>query len=163
MTCVPLIGSTKGATFSEVLVAMTLLLIGLMGAVEAFHVAHKGIGRSLLASRALAMAESRLEAKRALRWDQLLTDDLDYDGVAELVMHDDGSGGDRLAGDGVFSAMSEQNGIHLTWTVTPNRSVPLSQTGYVLIDVRASYRSDQGDQEVRLATIRANPAFAGAP
>ena len=163
MSAVSLLDSIKGATFSEVLVAMTLLLIGLMGAVEAFHVAHTGIGRGLLASRALAMAESRLEAKRAVRWDQLLTDDLDHDGVAELVMRDDGSGGDRLAGDGVFSATSQQNGIHLIWTVTPNRSGPFSKSGYVLIDVRASYPSDQGEQEIRLATIRANPALAGTP
>jgi len=53
----PYIDSKTGATFSEVLVAMTLTFIGLMGAMEAFHAAGKSIGQGMHASRALAMAE----------------------------------------------------------------------------------------------------------
>jgi hypothetical protein len=54
-------------------------------------------------------------------------------------MHDDGTGGDVLAGDGVYSGSWDQDGVHLTWTVTPSHSGSLSASGHVLIDARAVY------------------------
>jgi hypothetical protein len=154
--------SMSGATFSEVLVAMALTWAGLLGAMGAFHAAQQSIGQGVLATRAMGLAESRLEAKRAAPWAQLLVDDLDDDGVPELVMHDDGTGGDRAAGDGVYSALSEQNGVTLIWTVAPNRPQSLASSGYVLIEARARYRSGTAEHEVRLATLRANPVLAGS-
>ena len=85
-----------GATFSEVIVAMALTSVGVIGAMGAFEAAAKSLGRDALAARALSMAESRLEAKRAAPWGQLLGDDLDHDGVMDVPMHDDGAGGDRI-------------------------------------------------------------------
>ena len=54
-----------GASFSEVLVAMVLTLIGLAGAMGAFQAAERSLRTGTLATRALAMAASRIEAKRA--------------------------------------------------------------------------------------------------
>lgn len=156
------LNSTKGATFSEVMVAMGLTYIGLMGAMGAFHVAEKAIVQGMLASRALSMAESRLEAKRSVQWEQLLMDDLDHDGIPEIVMHDDGVGVDRAAGDGIYSAQWARNGVVLTWTVAPNHGGRLSESGFAVFEARATYRSDNGEHEVRLATVRANPVFAGS-
>ena len=154
--------SSRGATFSEVLVAMALTLIGLTGAMGAFHAAGRSIGHGTLATRALAAAESRIEAKRSVRWELLLTDDFDHDGVPEMLMHDDGASGDRAAGDGIYSAAREQEGVLLTWTVAPNRAGSLQDSGYALIEARASYMTESGEHEVRLATVRANPTFAGS-
>jgi hypothetical protein len=154
--------SSKGATFSEVLVALALTLIGVMGAMGAFQAAGRSIMQGMLATRALAMAESRLEAKRSVRWDRLLMDDLDHDGVPEILMHDDGANGDRAAGDGIYSAAWEQAGVLLTWTVAPNRPGNLSSSGFVVLEARASYESGSGSQEVRVATVRANPMYAGS-
>jgi hypothetical protein len=162
MTLPPYVNSKTGATFSEVLVAMALTFIGLMGAMEAFHAAGKSIGQGTSATRARAMVESRLEAKRSVRWEQLLMDDLDHDGVPELLMHDDGTDGDRTAGDGIYSAMWAGDGVVLTWTVAPNRASTLSESGFAVIEARASYRSANGEKEVRLTTLRANPVFAGS-
>lgn len=162
MTRVRYLDSAAGATFSEVLVAMGLSFIGLMSAMGAFHAADKTIAQSILASRALAMAESRLEAKRSVRWEQLLMDDLDQDGIPETLMRDDGAGGDRAAGDGAYSARWELNGVVLTWTVAPNHAGRLSESGFAVIEARAAYRSDNEEHEVRLATVRANPVFAGS-
>jgi len=92
-----------GASFAEVLVAMALTLIGLVGAMGAFQATERSLRTGTLAARALAMAESRIEAKRSARWDRLFLDDLNHDGVQDLVMRDDGAGGDVLAGDGVYS------------------------------------------------------------
>ena len=109
-----------GASFAEVLVAMTLTLIGLVGAMGAFQAAERSIRIGTVATRALAMAESRIEAKRSVRWDRLLLDDLNHDGASDLVMHDDGVAGDVLAGDGVYSGSWDQDGVRLIWMVTPS-------------------------------------------
>jgi hypothetical protein len=108
------------------------------------------------------MAESRIEAKRSVLWDRLLLDDLNYDGVSDLVMRDDGAGGDMLAGDGVYSGSWDQDGIHLIWTVTPSRSGSLSESGHVFLEARAVYPDGAGQREVRIGTLRANPAFVGS-
>jgi len=158
----PFFESSKGATFSEVLVALVLTLIGVAGAMGAFQAAGRSITQGTLATRALAMAESRLEAKRSMRWDRLLMDDLNHDGVPEILMHDDGVSGDRVAGDGIYSAAWEQAGVLLTWTVAPNRLGSLSNSGFVVLEARASYESGSGPQEVRVVTVRANPMFAGS-
>lgn len=162
MTVKNLLTSTTGTSFSEVLVAMALMLSGLMGAMGAFHTVERSIGKGILAMRALAMAESRIEAKRSVRWEQLLIDDLDHDGAPEVVMRDDGTNGDLAAGDGIYSAAQEQDGILLTWSVTPSRSGHLSRSGFAIIEARASYMWSNGRHEVRLATIRANPSFIGS-
>jgi hypothetical protein len=151
-----------GASFSEVLVAMTLTMIGLVGAMGAFQAAERSFRTGALATRAQAMAESRIEAKRSVRWDRLLLDDLNYDGVPDLVMHDDGAGGDVLAGDGVYSGRLDQGGVQLIWTVTPSRSGSLSASGHVLIEARAVYAAGEGQREVRIGTLRANPVFVGS-
>jgi hypothetical protein len=151
-----------GAGFAEVLVAMALTLTGLAGAVGAFQAAERSLRTGTLATRALAMAESRIEAKRAVRWDRLLLDDLNHDGVPDLVMRDDGAGGDVLAGDGVYSGSSDQDGVHLIWTVTPSRSGSLSASGHVFLEARAVYAAGAVPREVRVGTLRANPRFIGS-
>ena len=150
-----------GASFAEVLVAMTLTLIGLVGAMGAFQAAERSIRVGTLATRALAMAESRIEAKRSVRWDRLLLDDLNHDGASDLVMHDDGLAGDALAGDGVYSGSWDQDGVRLIWTVTPSRAGSLSGSGHVLIEARAVYAAGESQREVRVGTLRANPLFVG--
>lgn len=151
-----------GASFAEVLVAMALTLVGLAGAMGAFQAGERSLRMGTLATRALAMAESRIEAKRSARWDRLMLDDLNHDGVPDLVMRDDGAGGDVLAGDGVYSGSWDQDGVHLIWTVTPSRSGSLSASGYVLVEARAAYGAGEGLREVRVGTLRANPVFIGS-
>jgi hypothetical protein len=151
----------NGATFSEVLVAMALTSVGVMGAMGAFLAAERSLSRDTLATRALAMAESRLEAKRAASWEQLLVDDLDHDGLPDVTMHDDGTRGDRTAGDGIYSANWEQQGVTLIWTIRSNHAGSLASSGAIVIEARGVYRASTGEREIRLVTLRANPAFAG--
>jgi len=153
--------SITGATFSEVMVALALTSVGLVTTMGAFQAAHQQFGHGILATRAMQLAESRLEAKRAVRWEQLLMEDLDENGLPKSFMHDDGSAGDHVAGDGIYSASSEQDGVTLIWTVAPNQGGNLALSGYVLIEARANYRSRYGDHELRVATIRANTVLAG--
>ncbi len=152
----------RGVSFAEVLVAMALTLTGLVSAIGAFQAAERSFRTGTLATRALATAESRLEAKRAARWDRLFLDDLNHDGVPDLVMRDDGAGGDAMAGDGVYSGCWDQDGVQLIWTVTPSHSGSLSASGHVLIEARAVYKTGENQREVRVGTLRANPVFAGS-
>lgn len=151
-----------GASFAEVLVAMALTFIGLVGAMGAFEAAERSFRTDMLAARALAMAESRIEAKRSARWDRLLLDDLNHDGIMDLVMRDDGVGGDAMAGDGVYSGSWEQDGVRLIWTVTPSRLGSLPASGYVFLEARAVYIAATGQREVQVGTLRANPVFVGS-
>jgi hypothetical protein len=150
----------RGSTFSEVMVAMALTSVGVMGTMGAFEAADKSLRQDALAARALSMAESRLEAKRAVPWGQLLADDLDHDGVSDMTMHDDGIDGDRLAGDGIYSARVERQGVTVVWTAAFPHSDGPAGAGAVLIEARGMYAANGGDREIRLATLRANPAFA---
>ena len=154
-------GSHEGFTFAEVMVAMAITSIALVGAVATFHVAEQQFQQGILASRALAMAESRIDAKRSARWDRLLIDDLNHDGHHDLMMRDDGQGDDVRPGDGVYSGSWDEHGVHLTWTVTLSRIGTLSASGSVLLEATASYMTNQGPREVRISTLRANPRFVG--
>ena len=56
----------------------------------------------------------------------------------------------------------DQDGVQLIWTVTPSRSGSLSASGHVLIEARAVYAAGEGQREVRVGTLRANPVFVGS-
>jgi hypothetical protein len=142
-------------------VSIVILPLGLMGAIGAFHAAERTIAHGTLASRALAAVQSRIEAKRSAQWERLLIDDLNNDGLPETVMHDDGQHGDLVAGDGVYSANRNYEGVSLTWTVTLSRSGNLSASGYAVLEARASYDNGRGQREVKLAAVRANPVYVG--
>jgi prepilin-type N-terminal cleavage/methylation domain-containing protein len=154
-------GPHGGFTFAEVMVSMAIMSVALVGAVATFQVATQQFHQGMLASRAFALAESRIEAKRSARWDRLLVDDLDHDGQPDLTMRDDGQEGDVIPGDGVYSSNWEENGIHLRWTVTFSRPGAPTASGSVLLEATASYTTDQGPREVRISTLRANPTFVG--
>ncbi len=146
----------------EVLVSMSIVAVIVLAATAAFQWAERGRQEALVAMRALAMAESRLEAKRAAPWDALFTDDVDGDGRAEIMMRDDGMQSDAQGGDGTYSASLEEGGITLVWMVRPNRQGPLSDAGSALIAARATYTVGSGqERHIELSTLRANPNYIG--
>jgi RNA 3'-terminal phosphate cyclase len=57
--------------------------------------------------------------------------------------------------------MLEQQGLKVVWTVAQRRPGSLGSAGSVIIEARGFYPSGSGEQEIRLATLRANSAFAG--
>jgi hypothetical protein len=140
---------------------MAILPLGLLGAMGAFHAAQRTISQGAITARAMGMVESRIEAKRSVRWDRLLQDDLDHDGNPDVVMRDDGQEGDLVAGDQVYTAVWEQDQVRLIWTVAANHSAPIMEAGSVVIEVIARFPSEEFRREVRSVTVRANPAVAG--
>lgn len=110
-------GGEMGFSLIEVQFAMVILAFSILGVTGMFQWSDHGLWHGANGMRALALAESRLEAKRSAPWDSLLVDDLDADGLQEVIMRDDGTQSDERAGDGTYTAAIEQGGIQLVWTV----------------------------------------------
>ena len=158
MTRVGRPGSTAGFTLVESMVAMVVLSIGIIGTIGMCEWAQRGLQRGAMTTTALALAESCLEAKRSLPWDQLLADDLDQNGTLESLMRDDGLLGDETNGDGIFTGSLTRSNIRLVWTVELNRGSRPGTPSLATIEARASFTTLGGQpREVRVRTIRANP------
>lgn len=151
-----------GFSLIEVMVAMMISGIALMGTLGAVEISSRHVQQGGLSSKALELAQARLEVKRSVGWQSLLEDDLDRDGVSETLMADDGQGYDVAAGDGIYTAMHERDGVTVVWMIEADRPGPLNASGVVTIRAVASYSGLGGQKkEVRVATIRANPEFVG--
>ena len=154
--------SEEGFGLIEVMVAMVILAFGLLGAMALFQIADQGLRDGGQGLRALALAQSRLEAKRAAPWNQLLLDDVNADGIVDVTMRDDGTQGDLQGGDGAYTATVEQAGIALLWTVRADRAGSLDRAGAVVVEAKATYLLPSGRRRtLSLATIRANPNYVG--
>lgn len=151
----------EGFSLVEVMVAMVISGVALVGALGAVHQSSRHVQEGIAADRALTMVQGRLEAKRSVRWESLLEDDLDQDGVPDLLMKDDGQGTDVMAGDGIYSAGWDHNGIRLVWTLEADHPGSLSTVGSVTIVAVGMYAGPRGPREVRMGTVRANPTFVG--
>jgi prepilin-type N-terminal cleavage/methylation domain-containing protein len=151
----------RGFSLIEVMVAMVILAFSVLGVESMFQWSNEGLLAGAKGTQALAMAEGRVEVKRSGPWEALLTDDLDADGVAELRMRDDGTQGDAVAGDGIYSGLSEQDGIRLVWTIQPMQSGPLESTEMVLIKTLATYQMGGRSRSMETGTLRVNPAYVG--
>lgn len=150
-----------GVSLIEAMVALAIAGIALMGAMSALQVSVRQEQQGVMKTRALALAQGRLEAKRSVRWEALLHDDLNHDGLADVVMNDAGAAKDAAAGDGTYTGTWEQDGVSLEWTVAMDRPGPLSASGFVMIRATATYEELGERKSVQVATVRANPAFAG--
>lgn len=156
--------NNTGISLVEVMVAMMISGIALMGTLGAVEVSARYAQQGAVNSRALEFVQGRVEAKCSVRWQLLLEDDLDRDGVAEIHMTDDGTGIDVTPGDGIYSAMYEQNGITVVWTIETDHPGPLSATSMVRIRAMATYLGrNKEKREVQMATMRANPNYVGQP
>jgi prepilin-type N-terminal cleavage/methylation domain-containing protein len=156
------IDGDDGFSLIEVMLAMTILPFAILGVMGMFEWADQGQQQGMNGTRALAMVESRLEAKRSAQWEHLLMDDVDGDGRLEIQMRDDGKGPDDEAGDGIYTAQIEEEGIRLVWTVQADRPGPLRMAGSVTVQAHATYSVGRGQKrEIRMGTVRANPRYIG--
>lgn len=152
-----------GFTLVESMVALVVLSIGIIGTIGMCEWAQQGLQRGAMTTTALALAESCLEAKRSLPWEQLLADDLDQNGTLESLMRDDGLLDDETNGDGIFTGSLTRSNIRLIWTVELNRGRQPGTASLATIEARASFTTLGGQtREVRVRTIRANPAAIGS-
>ncbi len=150
-----------GFSLVEVMAAMVISSIALMGTMGALELSSRQFASGAIGTRAVALVQDRLEAKRAARWHSLLEDDVDRDGLAEILMTDDGTGADSVAGDGIYSAMLEDRGVTLAWHVRFDGGRSISSAPLASIEAKASYVWSGSEKVVHLTTLRANPSYAG--
>jgi len=154
--------NNDGFSLIEVMVAMVIAGVALMGTLGAVEVSSRHVQQGGLNSKAIELAQARLEAKRSIRWQSILEDDLDRDGTPETFMADDGQGSDITADDGIYTAMFKRDGVTVVWMIEAERPGPLFSAAVVMIRAAASYPGPNGHKkEVQVATIRANPNFVG--
>ena len=151
----------KGFSLVETMIAAAIAGIAFVGTMGAVEIASRYIAQSNLADQALATVHARMEGKRSVRWRMILDDDLDHDGQSDVFMKDDGEGPDATAGDGVYTATAEDHRMTEVWTAEVDRSGPLASVGLVILKSVVVYDGPNGHREVRLQTIRANPAYLG--
>jgi hypothetical protein len=145
------------------MIAAGITAVSFLGTMEALELGRRVVHEAGVVDKALEIAEGRLEAKRSVRWCDLLEDDLDLDGTLESLMRDDGQGHDEVAGDGVFTGSREREGITEVWSIQADRPGPIASVGSVTIQSLVVYVGSNGLQELRLETLRSNPAFVGVP
>jgi prepilin-type N-terminal cleavage/methylation domain-containing protein len=156
------IAGDDGFSLIEVMLAMMILPFAILGVMGMFQWADLGQQQGAHGTRALAMVQSRLEAKRAVPWETLLMDDMNADGVPEIQMRDDGTEPDEQAGDGIYTAGIQEDGIRLVWTVQADHAGSLRTAGSVVIQAHATYSVGRGQRrEIRIGTVRANPRYLG--
>ena len=148
-----------GLSLIEVMIAMVISGVALMGTMGAIEITARYVEQGQLSSRALALAQARLEGKRSVRWEALLEDDLNHDGVPDVMMKDDGLGPDRRAGDGIYTAMHQQDGVTVVWTIEADGDAPWTAAPVVIVRTTASYDRGPEKKEILMATLRANPTF----
>lgn len=152
----------QGMSLVEVMVSAVIACIALMGTLGVVEICSRYAQQSARNSQAMELVQARLDVKRSVQWQLLLEDDLDRDGIAETHMTDDGTGSDMTAGDGIYTAMYERDGITVVWAVETDLPGPLNATGMVRIRATASYVGRNNEKrEVQMATIRANPSYVG--
>lgn len=152
-----------GFSLIEVMVAMMISGIALMGTLGAVEITSRYVQQGALSDKALELAQGKLEVKRSIRWQSLLEDDLDHDGSPDTFMVDDGQGADVTAGDGIYTSRWERDGVTLVWSIEGDRGKPLNGSGSAVIRAVASYSDRRGHRrEVQVATIRSNPNYVGS-
>ncbi len=157
-----LIESERGFSLLEVMIAMVILAFSMLGVMGMLQWGDYGVKRGAIGARSLEMAQGRIEAKRTQPWEALLTDDLNLDGITDIVMRDDGLQEDVTAGDGIFTAHAEEDGIRLVWTVHPNRTGSLRNAGMAVIHVSTRYQTgDSLWRDIKIGTLRVNPDYVG--
>jgi hypothetical protein len=125
----------------EVLLAMVIFAVGLLGVLGMFSLSEEGIESGHKTTLAVGLAQEKMEEKWGATFSRLLWDDLDGDGLPETMMSDDGLHGDEAAGDGTYSNEDEgESGVLRRWSVTR----PPLPSDLTLIEVRTSWEDKQG-------------------
>jgi len=154
--------SESGFSLVESLVAMALLSINMMGLLSMFIVAQEGIASGARGLNMTALVESKLERLRAVPYAMLLQSAVKENQTIGPALKDDGMDGDKVAGDGEYSAREIINGVVMTWSVRPDGGV-LSQSRSSSITVSAEWADPRGkgNRTVRLFLRRASPVYRG--
>ena len=140
----------KGISILEVVFALVIFSISLMGVLEMFSLGEKGGSFGDRTSLAVSLAQDKMEEKWMASWDLILWDDLDGDGQAETKMKTTGPGA-------YFYEETTEKGILRRWEVQKGSS----SSALTLIQVTTIWTDKKGKDHIfNLRGLRAeHPIF----
>ena len=128
----------KGFTFLEVILALTLFTFGLLAITRMFGFSTQAIQFSGNRTKAILVAQEKLEALKSIPYNNLL----DEDRLTEIASK-----------DGIHTFQDTQGLIQRTWTIQKDQPI----VGLGLIKVRTAWIDAGGKtKEVSLVTLQTN-------
>jgi len=135
----------KGISILEVVFALVIFSISLMGVLGMFSLGEEGGSLGDHTSLALSLAQDKMEQKWMASWELILWDDLDGDGQAETKMKKTGPGA-------YFFEETTEKGIFRRWEVQKGAS----SSELTLIKVTTIWTDKKGkDHTFNLRGLRA--------
>ena len=126
----------KGFTFLEVILALTLFTFGLLAITRMFGVSMQALQFSGNHTKAILLAQEKLEALKSVPYNRLLDEGL----LTEIA-----------SGDRIHTFQDAQGSIHRTWTIQKDQPI----AGLGLIKVRTTWTDAAGKiKEVSLVSLR---------
>ena len=140
----------KGISILEVVFALVIFSISLMGVLGMFSLGEEGGSFGDHTSLALSLAQDKMEEKWMASWERILWDDLDGDGREETKMKKTGTGA-------YFYEETTERGILRRWEVQKGAS----SSELTLIKVTTIWTDKKGkDHTFNLRGLRAeHPIF----
>ena len=127
-------GVDKGFTFLEVILAMTILSFGLLAITGMFGVSTQALHSSGNRTKAILLAQEKLEELKSLPYDQMISAPMEED-----------------TEEPVYTFQEERGPILLVWAVQEDHP----QMGLSLLAVKAVWKSSGGQtQSVSFITLR---------
>ena len=132
-----------GLSILEVVFAMVIFSVGLLGILGMVSLAQEGIEFGNKTTLAVSLSQEKMEEKWTSSADFILWDDLDQDGKLETKMVE--------IGKGVFTNQDEPHtGIVRIW------SIQYTLSGLILIDVKTLWKDQkQKEHSFQLRSLRA--------
>jgi len=140
----------KGISILEVVFALVIFSISLMGVLGMFSLGEEGGSFGDNTSLAVSLAQNKMEEKWMASWEVILWDDLDGDGQAETKM--------KMTGPGAyFHEETTEKGIFRRWEIQKGSS----SSALTLIKVTTRWTDQKGkDHTFDLSGLRAEyPIF----
>ena len=127
----------KGISILEVVFALVIFSISLMGVLGMFSLGEEGGSFGDHTSLAVSLAQNKMEEKWMAPWEGILWDDLDGDGQAETKM--------KKTGPGVyFHEETTEKGIFRRWEVQKGSS----SSALTLIKVTTRWTDKKGKDHI---------------
>ncbi|MGH7273836.1 MAG: type IV pilus modification PilV family protein [Nitrospiria bacterium] len=132
----------RGFTFLEVILALTLFTFGLLAITRMFGFSTQAIQFSGNRTKAILVAQEKMEALKSIPYDNLLSASGGEDRLTEIA-----------SSDGIHTFQDTQGLIQRTWTIQKDQPI----LGLGLITVRTNWLDAGGKtKEVSLVTLRTN-------
>lgn len=146
-----IIRNNRGFSLVEILIAIVILTVGILGISSMTFSVIKGNTTSSQRSQATILAIDRIEQLSKIPYPSIIIGN-DNTNPAVQLLYDDASNGDQSAGDNIYtSTENDVNGTGITRITALTLNTPETNTS--TLDVTTSWTNNYGPRSVALTTI----------